>query len=100
MSKPCRRLVFRTACTAAFPAATHTGRPAGRHELADGPAWTGVREPMYVDYTPQQQTLRDELRAYFTRLMTPERRAGRIGGEGPDAVAPRIEALQNEAKVL
>ena len=31
---------------------------------------------MYVDYTPEQKKLRAELRAYFTELMTPERRAG------------------------
>lgn len=29
---------------------------------------------MYVDYTPDQEALRDELRAYFDELMTPERR--------------------------
>ncbi len=32
--------------------------------------------------------------------LPPERPAGRIVGEGPDAVASLIEALQNEAKVL
>ena len=37
---------------------------------------------MYIDYTPEQQTLRDELRAYFADLMTPERRAGLHGMEG------------------
>ena len=37
---------------------------------------------MYIDYTPQQKTLRDELRAYFAELMTPERRAGLRGMEG------------------
>jgi alkylation response protein AidB-like acyl-CoA dehydrogenase len=37
---------------------------------------------MYIDYTPQQQDLRDELRIYFARLMTPERRAGLRGMEG------------------
>jgi hypothetical protein len=30
----------------------------------------------------------------------PERKAGRIVGEGPDAVPALIEALKNEAKVL
>ena len=37
---------------------------------------------MYIDYTPEQQALRDELRAYFADLMTPERRAGLHGMEG------------------
>jgi alkylation response protein AidB-like acyl-CoA dehydrogenase len=37
---------------------------------------------MYLDYTPEQKTLRDELRAYFAVLMTPERRAGLRGMEG------------------
>ena len=27
---------------------------------------------MYLDYTPEQRRLREELRAYFARLMTPE----------------------------
>jgi len=29
---------------------------------------------MHITYTPQQQQLREELRAYFAKLMTPERR--------------------------
>ncbi len=37
---------------------------------------------MYVDYTPEQKALRDELRVYFAALMTPERRAGMRGMEG------------------
>ncbi len=40
---------------------------------------------MYIDLTDSQRALRDELRAYFGRLMTPERRAvvdeGHAGGE-------------------
>ncbi len=38
---------------------------------------------MYLDYTPDQKRLRDELRAYFAAMMTPELR-GEIqnGGEG------------------
>ena len=31
---------------------------------------------MQISYTPEQEQLRHELRAYFARLMTPERRAG------------------------
>jgi alkylation response protein AidB-like acyl-CoA dehydrogenase len=37
---------------------------------------------MYIDYTPEQKALRDELRVYFDKLMTPERRAGLKGMEG------------------
>lgn len=37
---------------------------------------------MHVDYTPQQKALRAELRAYFSKLMTPEVRAGLEGMEG------------------
>ena len=37
---------------------------------------------MYVDFTPEQKSLRVELRAYFDRLMTPEVRDGLIGLEG------------------
>jgi 3-oxocholest-4-en-26-oyl-CoA dehydrogenase alpha subunit len=40
---------------------------------------------VYIDLTDSQRALRDELRAYFGRLMTPERRAvvdeGHAGGE-------------------
>jgi alkylation response protein AidB-like acyl-CoA dehydrogenase len=43
---------------------------------------------MRIEFTPEQQALQDELRAYFAGLMTPERRAelGNVGdevGEGP-----------------
>ncbi|MEY2478800.1 MAG: 3-oxocholest-4-en-26-oyl-CoA dehydrogenase alpha subunit [Actinomycetota bacterium] len=43
---------------------------------------------MRIEFTPEQQALQDELRAYFGGLMTPERRAelGNVGdevGEGP-----------------
>ncbi|MCK0439501.1 acyl-CoA dehydrogenase family protein [Gordonia alkaliphila] len=37
---------------------------------------------MRIAYTPEQEGLRRELRAYFTGLMTPERRAALTGGEG------------------
>ena len=36
---------------------------------------------MYLDYTPEQKTLRKELRAYFERLMTPAVRA-ELGATG------------------
>ena len=37
---------------------------------------------MYIDYTPEQQALRDELRAYFARLVTPEYQAELAESEG------------------
>ena len=36
---------------------------------------------MHIDLTPEQQDLQQELRDYFRRLMTPERRAELTGGE-------------------
>jgi alkylation response protein AidB-like acyl-CoA dehydrogenase len=36
---------------------------------------------MRIDYTPEQEQLRGELRAYFARLMTPDRREA-LAGEG------------------
>ncbi|TMB19101.1 MAG: acyl-CoA dehydrogenase [Deltaproteobacteria bacterium] len=37
---------------------------------------------MHLDYTPEQQALREELRAYFARLVTPEYQAELAGTEG------------------
>lgn len=37
---------------------------------------------MRIAYTPEQEALRRELRAYFTALMTPERKAALTGGSG------------------
>ncbi len=37
---------------------------------------------MHVDYTPQQKALRAEIRAYFSKLMTPEVRSSLEGMEG------------------
>jgi alkylation response protein AidB-like acyl-CoA dehydrogenase len=37
---------------------------------------------MQISYTPEQEQLRHELRAYFARLMTPERRAGLAHADG------------------
>jgi alkylation response protein AidB-like acyl-CoA dehydrogenase len=43
---------------------------------------------MYINYTPEQAALRDELRAYFDDLMTPELKAELVGagteGGGPE----------------
>jgi alkylation response protein AidB-like acyl-CoA dehydrogenase len=45
---------------------------------------------MYIDYTPDQQALRDDLRRYFAKLMTPERRAGMTGMEGGEVYRETI----------
>jgi alkylation response protein AidB-like acyl-CoA dehydrogenase len=37
---------------------------------------------MYIDYTPEQEALRDEIRAYFARLVTPEYQAELAESEG------------------
>jgi alkylation response protein AidB-like acyl-CoA dehydrogenase len=37
---------------------------------------------MYLDLTPEQRALRDQLRAYFTDVVTPELQAEVVGGEG------------------
>lgn len=37
---------------------------------------------MFIDYTPEQRKLRDELRAYFARVVTPEVLAENLGTEG------------------
>ena len=37
---------------------------------------------MYIDYTPEQRALRDELRVYFAGMMTPELQAEITGAEG------------------
>ena len=39
---------------------------------------------MYVDYTPEQQELRSEVRAYFSQLMSDELRAQTKSMEGGD----------------
>jgi acyl-CoA dehydrogenase len=36
---------------------------------------------MQISYSPEQERLREELRAYFARLMTPERRAALTSGD-------------------
>jgi hypothetical protein len=36
---------------------------------------------MHIDLSPEQRQLQQDLRTYFTGLMTPERRAGLTGGE-------------------
>ena len=37
---------------------------------------------MHLSYTPEQEELRRELRAYFTRLMTPDVRAALTSTDG------------------
>ena len=46
---------------------------------------------MYLDYTPSQHALRDELRAYFATLLTPDVRArmSTEGHNGPTSLAVR-----------
>src|SRR2546430_10113739 len=46
------------------------------------PRQTVLRGPMYLDCTPEQQALREELRAYFARLVTPEYQTELAGTEG------------------
>src|SRR5215467_5991305 len=46
------------------------------------PLSTGSGARMDLTYTPEQQRLREELRAYFARLMTPDRRAALTTAEG------------------
>jgi len=36
---------------------------------------------VHIDLTPEQRALQAEVRAYFAKLMTPERRAALVGGE-------------------
>jgi alkylation response protein AidB-like acyl-CoA dehydrogenase len=48
---------------------------------------------MYLDFTPEQQALRAELRTYFGELMTPEVRAKTRGLEGGDAYKSVIRQL-------
>ncbi len=43
---------------------------------------------MYIDYTPEQHTLRTELRAYFSRMMTPELQAEISAGVGSEGGGP------------
>ena len=37
---------------------------------------------MFIDYTPEQRKLRDDLRAYFARVVTPEVLAENLGSDG------------------
>lgn len=48
---------------------------------------------MYIDLTDGQKALRDELRAYFRELMTPERVAATRGNESGDAYKAIIRQL-------
>src|SRR5436309_60936 len=58
-------------------------RRVGRRRQVPAPRAKGTA--MYLDYTPEQQALRRELRAYFGRLVTPEYQAelSRSEGGGP-----------------
>lgn len=48
---------------------------------------------MHVDYTEDQKELRDELRAYFADLMTPERRRGAGSFEGGEIYRETIRQM-------
>ncbi|MEZ4216624.1 MAG: acyl-CoA dehydrogenase family protein [Myxococcota bacterium] len=48
---------------------------------------------MHLDFTPEQQALRDELRAYFSKLMTPEVRKKTRGLEGGEAYKSLIRQM-------
>ena len=45
---------------------------------------------MYLDYTPEQEALREELRAYFARLVTPEYQAELAESEGGGALYHQV----------
>jgi alkylation response protein AidB-like acyl-CoA dehydrogenase len=45
---------------------------------------------MFIDYTPEQRKLRDELRAYFSRVITPEVLAENFGTEGGGPLYARV----------
>jgi 3-oxocholest-4-en-26-oyl-CoA dehydrogenase alpha subunit len=55
------------------------------------PAASAAEGAVHLTYTPEQDKLRDELREYFTALMTAERRDGlaRTGGDYGDGTAYR-----------
>src|SRR5436305_14284968 len=55
-------------------------RRVGRRRQVPAPRAKGTE--MYLDYTPEQQALRRELRAYFGRLVTPEYQAELSRSEG------------------
>jgi len=48
---------------------------------------------MYIDLTPEQKALRQTLREYFDRLMTPERRASVRGMEGGTSYRETIRQI-------
>jgi len=48
---------------------------------------------MYIDLTPEQKTLRQTLRTYFEKLMTPERRQSVRGMEGGKAYRDLIRQI-------
>ncbi len=71
----------------------------------------GLNEPRYPSLNGIMQAKKKPLDIKDVELATaglavehlaypPERQAGRIVGEGPDAVPALIDALRNEAKVL
>jgi len=51
------------------------------------------RDPVYIDFTPEQQVLRAEIRGYFEQLLTPEIRAGLVGLEGGPTFRATVEQM-------
>ena len=49
--------------------------------------------PVYIDFTPEQQALRKEIRGYFEELLTPEVRAGLVGLEGGPTFRKTVERM-------
>jgi alkylation response protein AidB-like acyl-CoA dehydrogenase len=52
-----------------------------------------MEDSMHLEYTPEQETLRAELRSYFAKLMTPAVRAKTRGLEGGDAYKQVIRQM-------
>jgi alkylation response protein AidB-like acyl-CoA dehydrogenase len=51
---------------------------------------------MYIDYTPEQRALRDQLRAYFARMMTPELQAEITSSAGAEGGGPLYQKAMRQ----
>jgi hypothetical protein len=51
---------------------------------------------LYIDFTPEQQALRTEIRGYFEKLLTPEVRAGLVGLEGGPTFRATVERMGHD----
>src|SRR5215831_6325513 len=79
---PRRPTGVRTASTRNASATTTPLGPAPTATLARTRSTLSPGRRMYLAYTPEQERLRQELRAYFAGLMTPEVRAALTAAEG------------------